>query len=105
MADAYAVYDRVTTERGITRLCCWTHARRNFLPHEKDPFATEVIARIERQADTQARDQRLSPADAQAHRAVARREQAVPLLAGRTSRDARPTSRTLRTRRRPAQRD
>ncbi len=87
MADAYAVYDRVTTERGITRLCCWTHARRNFLPHEKDPFATEVIARIgalyriERQADTHARDQRLSPADAQAHRAVARREQSVPLLA------------------------
>ncbi len=87
MADAYAVYDRVTTERGITRLCCWTHARRNFLPHEQDPFATEVIARIgalyriERHADTHARDQRLSPADAQAHRAVARRGQAAPLLA------------------------
>lgn len=87
MADGYAAYDRVTAERGLTRLCCWTHGRRNFLLHEQDPFAAQVIAhiselyRIERRADVHARDQRLDAAATIAHRGAARREHAVPLLA------------------------
>ena len=87
MADGYAAYDGVTAERNITRLCCWTHGRRNFLPHEQDPFAAEIIAsiselyRIERRADLHVRDHRLGDADAVTHRCAARREHAVPLLA------------------------
>jgi transposase len=87
MADAYAAYDGVASERGIKRLCCWTHGRRDFLPHEQDPFVAEVIARIgglyriERLAGDHERDQRLDAQKAIAHRFQARQEHAVPLLA------------------------
>ena len=87
MADGYAAYDGVTAERGLTRLCCWAHGRRDFLPHEPDPFAARIVAsigelyRIERRADVHARDHRLGVDATIAHRLSARREHAVPLLA------------------------
>jgi len=87
MGDGYRVYDAVCAERDITRLCCWTHGRRDFLPFVKDPFAADVVAcvgalyRIERLAQNHERDQGLDAAAAEAHRLKARQEQAVPLLA------------------------
>ena len=89
MADGFAAYDAPTAERGIGRLCCWTHGRRDFLPFAKagEPFAAEMVARIgglyrvERLADRHIAEQRLDADAGVAHRLDARRQHAVPLLA------------------------
>jgi transposase len=86
MADAYASYDGPTAEAGIQRLCCWAHARRNFLPVEETPDGKAVLDRIqalyliEREAATHAARQRLDPAAAAADRHQRRQAEARPLL-------------------------
>jgi transposase len=87
MADGYAAYDSAAAEHGITRLCCWAHGRRNFLPLENDPFAAtareriDVLFRIEREAQAHERAEGLAPDDAIAYRLHARQTRAVPALA------------------------
>jgi transposase len=48
MADGYRPYDTVAAEAGIIRLCCWVHARREFIiPAEQgDPVARTMLDRI-----------------------------------------------------------
>ena len=48
MADGYRPYDTIAAEARIIRLCCWAHARRDFvIPTENgDPIAKDLIDRI-----------------------------------------------------------
>lgn len=86
MADAYAAYDAPTREAGLLRLCCWAHARRNFLPVEDTPDGKAVLDRIqalyriEGEAARHAAAHRLDPAAAATDRHRRRQAEAVPIL-------------------------
>ena len=86
MADAYAAYDRPTEEAGVLRLCCWAHARRNFLPIEDTQDGKAILDRIqslyriEQEADHHARSHRLDPDTAATDRHRRRQAEARPLL-------------------------
>lgn len=88
MADAFPAYDGVAERAGITRLCCWSHGRRNFLPPEQggDPIARgildhiKVLYRCEADAtETIAHAGLLAP-EADAERLRRRQAHAVPTL-------------------------
>ena len=86
MADAYAPYDAATKEAGLIRLCCWAHARRNFLPVEETSAGKELLAqiqalyRIENDAGDHARHHRLSAEAMRDHRYQLRQREAKPII-------------------------
>jgi transposase len=89
MADGYRPYDTIAAEAGIIRLCCWAHARREFIiPAEQgDLVARTMLDRIhdlyQIERDTRHVDE--------AERLRRRQHDALPILAGihAAGRDAR----------------
>jgi transposase len=90
MADGYRPYDTIAAEARITRLCCWAHARRDFVipADEGDPVAQDLITRIralyqvEKDAGIACARTGLHGASADAERHRRRQAEALPILAG-----------------------
>lgn len=90
MADGYRPYDTIAAEARITRLCCWAHARRDFIgpADEGDPVAKDFVGRIralfqvEKDAGIACSRDRLSGDHADAERLRRRQAESLPILAG-----------------------
>ncbi len=80
LADEYRPYDTIAAEAVIIRLCCWVHARREFIiPAEQgDPIARSMLDRIHDLYQIE-RDTRHSD---EATRLQRRQRDARPLLDG-----------------------
>lgn len=90
MADGYRPYDTIAAEASIIRLCCWAHARRDFIApaDEGDPVAKDLIARIralyqvEKEAGIACSRAGLHGDQADAERLRRRQAESLPILAG-----------------------
>jgi transposase len=86
--DAYAGYDALFASGRITEVGCWAHARRKFYDaRTTDPegafYALGIIRqlyKVEKEARTQAQQERLTRPEYEALRGRLRQEKSVPLL-------------------------
>ena len=86
--DAYAGYDALFASGRITEVGCWAHARRKFYEaRTTDPegafYALGIIRqlyKVEKEARTQAQEERLTRPEYEALRGRLRQEKAIPLL-------------------------
>lgn len=66
VADGYAVYEAALKANPRMKLAnCWSHARRELLPFEFDPYAARTLRVIQRmyKLESLARERQLSPSD------------------------------------------
>ncbi|SFH16276.1 Transposase IS66 family protein [Algoriphagus hitonicola] len=79
-SDGYAVYGQYGRQDGVTHLCCWAHARREFFDAQqndrtKAELALTFIKKLY-EVEAHCREMRLSPEDRKAYRL----DKALPIL-------------------------
>lgn len=79
-SDGYAVYGKYGKQQGVTHLCCWAHARREFFEaQQNDKVKAELaLTFIKKLYEVEAycREKNLSPQDRKAYRL----DKALPIL-------------------------
>ena len=80
MADGYRPYDTIAAEAGIIRLCCWAHARRDFvIPGDQgDLVAKNLLDRIQALYQIERDTRSAEPSERQRRR----QQDATPILDG-----------------------
>lgn len=78
--DGYAAYEKYGKQNGVTHLCCWAHARREFFDAQQNdkPKAELALTFIKKLYEVEAhcREKNLSPEDRKAYRL----KNALPVL-------------------------
>ena len=79
-SDGYAVYGQYGRQDGVTQLCCWAHARREFFDaQQNDKLKAELALTFIKklyEVEAHCRENRLSPQDRKAYRL----DKALPVL-------------------------